>query len=90
VKLCDVVACYAIRSKRFGSMSTLVLVFCAEVVTGVMHGSVEGNPYWIEEKVLHEMNDFRYGYMLKDYREYCRKLQKHEFVGAVVREMEQS
>jgi len=87
VKLRDVVACYSVPSKRFGSMSTLVLVFCAEVSGGEMRGGVEGSPCWIEESVLLEMDGFKYRYMLNDYREYCRKLQTKEFVGMVVREI---
>ncbi len=86
VKLRDVVACYAIPSKGFGSMSILAFVFCADVKGGEMRGSVEGNPCWIEETNLREMEDFEYGYMLNDYREYCEKLQQG-FCGALVREM---
>ncbi len=42
VTLHHVVACYSNTSKDFGSMSTLILVFCAEVNGGEMRGSVEG------------------------------------------------
>jgi 8-oxo-dGTP diphosphatase len=80
VRLGDIVACYSIRSKRFGTMSTLVMVFCAEVNGGGMRGGVEGNPCWIEETVLREIDDFQFEYMLNDYREYCRKLQTQEFL----------
>jgi ADP-ribose pyrophosphatase YjhB (NUDIX family) len=87
VRLGDMVACYSIPSKRFGSMSSLVLVFCAEVIGGEMRGGVEGNPCWIEEAALWAMDEFRNGYMLNDYREYCRKLKTQDFVGAMVREL---
>ena len=87
VKLRDIVACYSIPSKGFGRMSTLVLVFCAEVNSGEMRGSVEGNACWIEETVLLEMDEFQYGYMLNDYREYFEKLQRQGFSGTLVREV---
>jgi len=89
VKLHHVVACYSNISKDFGSMSTLILVFCAEVNGGDMRGSVEGHPCWIEESDLLEMVDFRYEYMLNDYREHRRQHDKQEFCGALVREMEE-
>ena len=76
VTLHHVVACYSNTSKDFGSMSTLILVFCAEVNGGDMRGSVEGHPCWIEESDLLEMVDFRYEYMLNDYREHRKQHDK--------------
>jgi ADP-ribose pyrophosphatase YjhB (NUDIX family) len=87
VKLRHVVACYANASKDFRSMSTLMLVFCGEVNGGVMRSSVEGHPCWIEESDLLEMVDFRYQYMLNDYREHRKQHAKGEFCGTIVREM---
>jgi ADP-ribose pyrophosphatase YjhB (NUDIX family) len=87
IKLHHVVACYSNTSKDFGSMSTLLLVFCAEVNGGDMRGSVEGHPCWIKESDLLEMVDFRYKYMLNDYREYRKQHGKEEFCGTIVREM---
>ncbi|HXL36807.1 MAG TPA: NUDIX hydrolase [Ktedonobacteraceae bacterium] len=87
VTLHHVVACYSKTSKNFLSMSTLILVFCAEVNGGDLRGSVEGHPYWIEEADLLEMVDFRYGYMLNDYREHRKQHDRKEFCGAIVREM---
>jgi 8-oxo-dGTP diphosphatase len=87
VTLRHVVACYSCTSKNFISMSTLIIVFCAEVNGGDMRGSVEGNPLWIEESDLLEMVDFRYGYMLNDYREHRRQHDRQEFCGVLVREM---
>ena len=68
-------------------MSTLMLVFCAEVSGGEMRGSVEGQPCWIEESDLLEMVDFRYKYMLNDYREHRKQHDKGKFCGTIVREM---
>jgi len=87
VTLQHVVACYSNTSKDFGSMSTLTIVFCAEVNGGDVRGSVEGQPCWIEELDLLEMVDFRYKHMLNDYREHRRQHDKQEFCGALVREM---
>jgi ADP-ribose pyrophosphatase YjhB (NUDIX family) len=87
VTLHHVVACYSNTSKDFGSMSTLMLVFCAEVKSGDMRGSVEGHPCWIEESNLLEMVDFRYGCLLDDYREHRKQHDRREFRGALVREM---
>ena len=68
-------------------MSTLMLVFCAEVSGGEMRGSVEGQPCWIEESDLLEMVDFRYKYMLNDYREHRKQDDRQEFCGTFMREM---
>ncbi len=87
VRLGNVVACYSIPSKGFSSMSTLILVFSAEVNGGEIRGGVEGNPCWVEETVLRKIDNFQYEYMLNDFRVYCRKLQTQKFVGAVVREI---
>ncbi len=87
VRLGEIVACYSISTKGFGSMSTLSLVFCGEVDGGEIRGGVEGNPCWVDEAVLRGIDDFQYEYMLNDFREYCRKLQTQKFVGAVVREV---
>ena len=87
IKFHHVVACYSNTSKGFGSMSTLMLVFCAEVNGGVMHSSVEGHPCWIEESDLLEMVNFDYEYMLNDYREHRKQHDKVEFCGTIVREM---
>ena len=87
VKLHHVVVCYSNTSKSFGRMSTLMLVFCAEVSGGEMRGSVEGQPCWIEESDLLEMPDFCYKYMLNDYREHRKRHDSQEFCGTFVREM---
>ena len=87
VKLHHVVACYSKTSRSFGRMSTLMLVFCAEVSGGKMRGSIEGQPCWIEESDLLEMVDFRYKYMLNDYREHRKQNDRQEFCGTFVREM---
>ncbi len=87
VELHHVVACYSHSSISFGSMSTLTLVFCGEVSGGEMRGSVEGQPCWIEESNLLEMVDFRYEFMLNDYREHRKQHERQEFCGTLVREM---
>lgn len=89
VTLHHVVACYSIASTDFRSMSTLILVFCAEGKGGDMRGSVEGYPCWIEKSDLVEMVDFRYQYMLDDYFE---RSKQHDMQGSfctVVREIKE-
>jgi ADP-ribose pyrophosphatase YjhB (NUDIX family) len=87
VTLQHVVACYSNIRKDFRSMSTLILVFCAEVNGGDLRGSVEGLPCWIEESDLREMVDFRYRYMLNDYRKHRKQHDRQAFCGAIEREM---
>jgi ADP-ribose pyrophosphatase YjhB (NUDIX family) len=82
-----VVACYSNTSKNFVSMSTLTIVYCAEVSGGVMCGSVEGHPCWIEEADLLEMENFRHEYLLNDYLEHRKQHDRQEFSGTIVREM---
>ncbi|MGZ6367369.1 MAG: NUDIX hydrolase [Ktedonobacteraceae bacterium] len=87
VTLHHVVACYSIASTNFRNMSTMILVFCAEVNGGDMRGSVEGTPFWIKESDLLEMVDFRYQYMLEDYREHRKQHGMQGSFGALVREI---
>src|SRR5439155_19029139 len=87
VTLHHVVACYSKTSKNFLSMSTLTIVYCAEVNGGVMCGSIEGHPCWIEESNLLEMVDFRHGYLLNDYLEHRKQHDRREFRGELGREM---
>lgn len=89
VNLHHVVACYSNSSKDYGSMSTLTLVFCAEVNGGDMRGSVEGHPCWIEESDLLEMVDFRYRYMLDDYFEHRKQYEMRGSFGTLVREIKE-
>ncbi len=87
VEVNHVVACYSNSSANFGSMSTITLVYCGEVCGGEMRGSVEGQPCWIEESKLLDMIDFRYIYLLDDYREHRKQHDGQEFCGILVREM---
>ena len=89
VTLHHVVACYSNTSKDFGSMSTLIIVFCAEVNGGDMRGGVEGIPCWNKESDLLEMVDFRYQYMLEDYREHRKQHDMQGSFGALVREIKE-
>ncbi len=87
VKLRHVVACYSYSSANFVNMSVLVLVYCGEVSGGEMRSSVEGQPCWIEESNLLDRVDFRYIYMVNDYREHRKQHDGQEFCGIVMREM---
>ena len=87
VELRHVVGCYSNSSTSFGSMSTLTLVFCGEVIGGIMHGSIEGLPCWIEESTLLDMVDFRYLNLLNDYREHREQHKGQGFCSVSLREM---
>lgn len=89
VTLQHVVACYSIASTDFRSMSTLILVFCAEVNGGDMRSSVEGYPCWIEKTNLLEMVNFRYQYMLDDYLERSKQHEMQGSFGTIVREIKE-
>jgi 8-oxo-dGTP diphosphatase len=86
VELHHVVGCYSNSSASLDSMSTLTLVYCGEMSGGEMHGSVEGQPCWIEESKLYSMVDFRYIRMLNDYREHCTQHDEQQYCGIAVRE----
>ncbi len=87
VTLHHVVACYSNTSKGFGSMSTLILAFCAEVNGGDMRGSVEGNPCWIKEADLLEMIDFRYQSMFHDFLEHRKQHDSQGICGTSLSEI---
>ena len=87
VELRHVIGCYSNSSASFGSMSTLTLAFCGEVSGGKMHGSIEGQPCWIEESTLFDTIDFHYPYLLNDYLEHRKQHKEQGFCGVTVREM---
>lgn len=49
VKIGDLIGYYSIDSTAVTRMSTLILVFCGEVIGGELRGGIEGQPVWLTE-----------------------------------------
>ena len=45
----DMVGYHLTVGTEFGSISSLIIIFHAEIVSGELHGSVEGQPKWLDE-----------------------------------------
>ena len=45
----DMVGYRSTVGTEFGSISSLIIIFHAEIVSGELHGSVEGQPKWLDE-----------------------------------------
>ena len=67
VVLHHVIGCYSDSSRRFDSLSTLMIAYCGEISGGEMRGSIEGRPCWIEESELPGVLDYRHTDILNDY-----------------------
>ena len=63
----EVVGYSSIVSGHFSRMSSLTLIYEAEVVGGQLHGSVEGDPYWLDEPELRSKLDGQQRKMLDCY-----------------------
>ncbi len=50
----DMTGYYPSMSHRIDRMSTITLAFQAKVVSGELHGSIEGQPCWVDEQMLHQ------------------------------------
>ena len=48
----DVIGYQTYVSKRFDQMSTINIIYRAEVIGGTLRKSVEGQPYWLHETTL--------------------------------------
>jgi ADP-ribose pyrophosphatase YjhB (NUDIX family) len=66
----EVVGYSSVVSSRFNRMSSLTLIYEAEVIGGQLHGSVEGEPYWLEESELRNKLDVQSRHMLDRYLRY--------------------
>ena len=52
LRIGDLVTYYPLISHRLASMSTVSLVFQAEVIGGELRSSIEGQPCWLDEQDL--------------------------------------
>jgi len=50
----DTIGYYSCVSHRVDRMSTITMVFHAKVVGGEPHGSIEGQPCWVDEQTLRQ------------------------------------
>jgi ADP-ribose pyrophosphatase YjhB (NUDIX family) len=66
----EVVGYSSVVSSRFNRMSSLTLIYKAEVIGGQLRGSVEGEPYWLEESELRNKLDVHSRHMLDRYLRY--------------------
>lgn len=66
----EVVGYASVVSAHFARMSTLTLIYEAEVVGGQLRGSVEGEPCWLDESELHNKLDAQQRSMLERYLRY--------------------
>jgi len=66
----DVVGYYSVVSSNFYRMSALTLIYEAEVVGGQLHGSVEGQPQWLDESELRSKLEVQQRNMLDRYLRY--------------------
>ena len=48
------IGCYSCVSHRVDRMSTITMAFHAKVVSGELHGSIEGQPRWVDEQMLRQ------------------------------------
>src|SRR5713226_10777563 len=56
----EVVGYSSVVSSHFYCLSSLTLIYEAEVVGGKLHGSVEGEPCWLDESELRSKMDVQY------------------------------
>ncbi len=66
----EVVGYSSVVSAHFSRMSSLTLIYEAEVVGGQLHGSVEGDPCWLDETELRSKLDGQQRNMLECYLRY--------------------
>ena len=66
----EVVGYSSIVSSHFSRMSSLTLIYEAEVVGGQLRGSVEGDPCWLDESELRSKLDGYQRSMLECYLRY--------------------
>ena len=66
----EVVGYSSIVSSHFSHMSSLTLIYEAEVIGGELHGSIEGEPCWLDESELRSKMNGQYRQMFDRYLRY--------------------
>ena len=49
VRVCEMIDCFSCPATSHSHMSTLALIYRAEVTGGVLRRSIEGRPVWVSE-----------------------------------------
>ncbi len=62
-----IIGCYTTSSTGFTAMSTITIVHRAEVTGGALRSSIEGHPYWVDEKTLRNRLEGHYHIILDEY-----------------------
>jgi 8-oxo-dGTP diphosphatase len=68
IKELHLIGCSANPSDRFGRLGTISIIYDAEVIGGELHGSIEGQPRWLDETALPA---FLYTEHVGVYEHYC-------------------
>ena len=75
VQMLDTIGTYATTSTRIDRMSSLMIVFAGEVISGALRGSIEGHPCWLNEADMRKGLDKYFTRILEDYFAYRQQLQ---------------
>jgi 8-oxo-dGTP diphosphatase len=73
VRVQDLIGCFSCPSDHYLRMSTLTLVYSAQIVGGRLHQVVEGRPVWCTEAEALQRLEARYRRFLEGYVCYYRQ-----------------
>lgn len=73
VRMLDMVACISLPGKSFADMSTLTIVYSAEVIEGNLRPALEGRPGWFTEAEAQRRLRPRYQPLFESYLRYYRQ-----------------
>ena len=63
----EIIGSYTTAAKSFTTMSTIMIVHRAKVIGGVLRGSIEGRPYWLDKAMLPSSLAQYYQPVVKDF-----------------------
>lgn len=75
LRIGEMIAYYPLISHGLTSMSTISLVFHAELVGGELRNSIEGQPQWLDEPTLRTKLNPYARHLLDTYQRYRERLQ---------------
>ncbi len=75
LRIGEIVGYYSSPTDRFDGMSTLTLVYLADVISGELRSSIEGCPCWLDENELHVRLHAHYQQIFNDYLRYRKQHQ---------------
>jgi ADP-ribose pyrophosphatase YjhB (NUDIX family) len=82
LRIGDLIGSYASVSRTWTSMSTVSNVYCAQVIGGVLHDTLEGSPCWLPEEELRKRLSKHSQHILDDYLRY--RAQQRRTLSALV------